>query len=799
MDNKHNIYRSKSVILLATGMVLTASWAVSATGWVIDGLEIVVYVGLGAVIIGLMLARSMLPGAIAHLFSIIIGIAWSFWMTSRLLLTDFTWLQRWQELVFRLTRWYNQAMAGGVSHDNLMFIFQMGIIVWAMGYLTMWFLFRSGKVWQAIVPGGLVLVINLYYAPKDITFWFLIYILLSLLLVIRFNLFRQQTKWRSEGVFFQPDISFDFLRDGFIVSALVIGVAWLAPPAISDTPGFLDEFQGTWQDFQKNWNRLYADLNYRDPGRMGVFGSSLTLGGPRHLTDVPVMDVKVKGEGRYWRATVYNEYTGLGWRNTDQDSAAFGPRSDLPLPVFAAREPVTQTYVFYHDGSTALYAMSNPVNVNRNAKVTFNAIPAKYSVPSEWPNWSGSDGPWVEEITYIRSNAAVDQGESYQAVSAASQATVEQLKAAGADYPAWIERYLQLPDTITERTRDLARKLTEPFDDPFSKTQAVEHYLRTEIKYDEQIAAPPPGVDKIDYILFDLKQAYCDYYASSMIVMLRSQGIPARLAVGFAQGDYDSERGVYHVLNADAHSWVEVYFPKYGWVEFEPTAAQPTIVRLIAPKENDFSDSNPGPNPDEYLEDDMISGRLDNVPIDEEIGGGQLPAIFFRLPWFDAQISISRSAVRRGTTFLGMALVVGLGVAVYWWRQQQLEASRNIFKLYQNMVRLAGWMGAVIRPWQTPYEQSKVLKYHLPDYQPEVDTITNEYVKQTFGKQTGKKKVTVETVLAYETGLAWRRLRPEMIKTAIKRLCLSIDLPPRGVTKIRTQQINRLFDCLLIL
>jgi transglutaminase-like putative cysteine protease len=778
MDTKHTIYKAKSLGLLVAGTVMTVAWAISATGWVKRGLDIIIFVGLGSILIGMMLARSILPGTIAHLFSIIIGIGWSFWMTSRLFPANYTWLARWEDLVVRLNRWYDQAIQGGVSHDNLMFILQMAVIVWGMGYLTIWFLFRSGKVWQAIVPGGLVLIINLYYAPNDITIWFLIYVLLSLLLVIRFNLFKQEIKWRTEGIFFQPDIGFEFLRDGLIFSIIIIALAWITPPAATETPGLLDEFQGTWQELQGNWNRLYADLNYRNPGQVGTFGQSLTLGGPRHLTDEPVMDVKLEGGGgRYWRATVYDQYTGGGWRNTDLDRGAFGPRPDLSLPIFAARQPVTQTFTFYHDGSTALYAMSNPVRLDRSAKVTFNAISGKkYSLPIRWLGWTDSEGPRVEEITYIRSNAAVDKGESYQVVSAVSWATIEQLKEAHTDYPTWVaERYLKLPDTVTERTRQLARELTEPFDNPFSKAQAIERYLRTEIKYNERISTPPLNVDKVDYILFDLKEAYCDYYASSMIVMLRSVGIPARLAAGFAQGDYDAERDVYQVLNADAHSWVEVYFPQYGWVEFEPTAAQPSIVRLTGPATDDaFADSGLGI--DNLGEGGLIPGKPEELLTEEEPIGGELPLIF-NMPWFDTQISLPRGVVKRGITFTSIALLVGLATAGFWWYRQQTRAIKNIFDLYQSMVNLASWMGAAIRPWQTPYEHAGILKRRLPTYEREVETITTEYVHQTFSPPRASSqhdtlqgiKSIVESRVTYQSNLAWRRLRPEMIKTAIKR------------------------------
>ena len=109
--------------------------------------------------------------------------------------------------------------------------------------------------------------------------------------------------------------------------------------------------------------------------------------------------------------------------------------------------------------------------------------------------------------------------------------------------------------------------------------------LRT-YPYNQGIAAPPPGADAVDYFLNDVKEGYCDYYASAMVVMLRSVGIPARFAVGYTPGkeapqQAQDEDGLiqYRVQENNAHAWPEVFFPSYGWVQFEPTASEPLLVR----------------------------------------------------------------------------------------------------------------------------------------------------------------------------------------------------------------------------
>jgi hypothetical protein len=87
----------------------------------------------------------------------------------------------------------------------------------------------------------------------------------------------------------------------------------------------------------------------------------------------------------------------------------------------------------------------------------------------------------------------------------------------------------------------------------------------------------------VDYFLFDLRQGYCDYYATAMVVLARAAGLPARLVVGYASGTYDPATATYQIQADDAHSWVELYFPSLGWVVFEPTAGLPALQRTDQP------------------------------------------------------------------------------------------------------------------------------------------------------------------------------------------------------------------------
>jgi transglutaminase-like putative cysteine protease len=147
------------------------------------------------------------------------------------------------------------------------------------------------------------------------------------------------------------------------------------------------------------------------------------------------------------------------------------------------------------------------------------------------------------------------------------------LRDAGGDYPDWVvKRYLQLPGSTTDRTRQLAKELENGLV-PYDAAVSIQNWLRGNIKYNEAIPYPPDDRDVVDYLLFDSKQGYCEYYSTAMVIMLRSLGIPAREVVGYFSGEYSNDELGYLYRESNAHAWVEVYFPGYGWLPFDPTSA----------------------------------------------------------------------------------------------------------------------------------------------------------------------------------------------------------------------------------
>ncbi len=139
-------------------------------------------------------------------------------------------------------------------------------------------------------------------------------------------------------------------------------------------------------------------------------------------------------------------------------------------------------------------------------------------------------------------------------------------------------KYLQLPENLPQRIKDLAETVTASYNNRYDKVKAIETFLSDNYKYTLTPDDTPPGRDFVDYFLFDLKKGYCTYYATSMVVMLRSLGIPARYVEGYIVTSGSKKGNEYHVTNEKAHAWVEAYFEGFGWIKFEPTAAYASTV-----------------------------------------------------------------------------------------------------------------------------------------------------------------------------------------------------------------------------
>lgn len=725
-------------LFLIWGMLLIASAAVLQAD-LVDGMHILPIVVTLALVAGWLLAKSIFSDRTAHLFALIYGLFFVFFLVGSTLPYEGPWRERVLDLLGRQMEWLQKAFSGGTSRDGIIFVIQTSALFWILGYLAAWYTFRRVHVWRVIVPIGVVLLSVVYYynGPRPLLIYLAIFTLLALMLVAITHLTAEQVEWRRASVRFDRAIQFDFLRAGLVAALLALLLAWSLPglQASSMVGDAMSSPGGPWRAFQDTWTRLFSSLRSYGAGTSDPYQDSLVLGGPRSVGQTLIMDIQVTKElpyGVYWQAIVYDTYKDGGWkaRESDGEELIHYPEDGLlNVPLSLSRTVITQTVTNYLPNSSFLYAAPEAVGSDRQILVDGTLDPNGKTL-----------------VTSLRSRYVLRQGDQYRVSSRVSVADATSLRADTVDYPQWVrDRYLQLPDTITARTIALAEELTAGLTNPYDKAIAVRDYLRANIRYNDQINAPPEGVDPVDYVLFDLKEGYCTYYASAMAIMLRSQGVPVRLVSGYAQGEYDEPVQSYRVRAENSHTWVEVYFPAYGWIHFEPTQSIPVAERPSSGTVGIGSgeDIEPVPSGDLFPMDD---------PTDFESGGGFLD----NLGDTAAEQGVSNQ-VAWWQIALGVLILLMAGAAAFFGYQYNRRIESDVDRSYGRLGDWARWLGAPWRTTQTPYEQADSLVTVIPEGRQPVRNLTRQYVLQRFSPH-GADGGSIDPLQE------WKQLRPLLIK-----------------------------------
>ncbi|HKK92745.1 MAG TPA: DUF3488 and transglutaminase-like domain-containing protein [Longimicrobiales bacterium] len=247
-----------------------------------------------------------------------------------------------------------------------------------------------------------------------------------------------------------------------------------------------------------------------------------------------------------WRGRSYDRFDGVVWTRSDPDRPA-----NTPVRWLSARWP---------DTTVVQKITAAPLDV----PVVFGLNPLRSVEPDspirplmddvgDWFYWGSPSRP------------------SYTAVSTAVQPDADALRASAGSYFPDPDRYLQLPD-LAARVVQLADSLTAPFDSRYDRVASIHRYLTTEFGYTRDLPATARQTS-LDHFLFERREGHCEYFSSSMVVLLRAAGIHARNVNGFLGGEWNEFGDFLSVSQNEAHSWVEVWFPGHGWVEWDPTPA----------------------------------------------------------------------------------------------------------------------------------------------------------------------------------------------------------------------------------
>jgi len=314
-------------------------------------------------------------------------------------------------------------------------------------------------------------------------------------------------------------------------------------------------------------------------GYMGAysFGTDLSSGfsdrvqlgqiGQIQQSSAVVMHIQIDGDsvGRsdlHWRGVTLARFDGHTWSNRREqfplqrqlDNTFKVPRTNTVLPSDATSSPAREHLIHYR-------VLMEPIGTN-----VFFLAPWARSVSGDYRTMGADSGGAVYNLD---SQHPINRYEADSDIAAPAPA---ELRTASRDYPLQIvATYLRLPP-LDPRVPRLAAQITNSASSDFDKAAALENYLRTRFGYTLEL--PQTVVkDPIANFLFERKQGHCEYFASSMAVMLRTLGIPSRVVNGFRTDEFNDLTGNYVVRAKDAHAWVEAYFPGYGWQTFDPTPA----------------------------------------------------------------------------------------------------------------------------------------------------------------------------------------------------------------------------------
>lgn len=784
-------------LLITWGIMIVTGMALDAAEWT-DGLHTLVYVNMFAVGFGFLLSRSHYSELFALIMSSIYAMGAILLINAILLVDSGSVWYRTDTLLRQLWLWFNDAVSGDQPrYDDVAFVAFLSILFWYLGHNAAWHVFRVDRVWRVIIPTGMVIITNQFYYQGDnsLDIYLIAFVVLSLLLLIRSHIETREYDWFIHRISFPNYVRRAFFYAGGALAIVLVIAAWSAPTGHDDKS--LDRVKELlsgekFNEWAELWNRLFSSLEAQGVATADYYGGDeLQLSGAIQLGDQPVMYVQVPfGPRYYWRSTVYDSYDTADWRwrhirtvRAYTDDAGLQLNSGTPLP--GARREVNQTVTLLLRTSKLIYAAPQPVQFGLPVEVELDCV-------DDFQRDCVNEGREAD-IAIVRARSTLRSGDSYTVTSSVSAASASALRQAGDNYPSWVLRlYLQGANNVSPRVRTLAAEIVAQAgaQTSYDKAKAIETWLRTYIQYNESIPSPPRGSDPVEWFLFETRQGYCNYYATAMIMMLRSQGIPTRMAAGFAQGTWDPERSAFLVRERDAHTWVEVYFPGYGWVEFEPTADEAPIERQdeqqpmtvlptvtppptptplptatmtpgapteesgadatpTSPSESPFLPSTPTPTPTP-----APTATVPPPPDPTRIGGGT-----------DSSI-LSTILLVLGLIALIITGLIVAGLFLIWYVEYRGLGGLNVIqRAYARMAIYARWLGLYLADTSTPDERRRTLVNSLPEGEMPINAITHAYIENRYGDP---HRIEEDDFSAEVANSAWQDARWVFIREKLR-------------------------------
>ncbi|MBP0013730.1 MAG: DUF3488 domain-containing protein [Roseofilum sp. SBFL] len=447
------------------------------------------------------------------------------------------------------------------------------------------------------------------------------------------------------------------------------------------------------------------------------FNSQINQNLRGQLTPKVMLRVRSQAEG-FWRVLGFDRYTGQGWE-IEQEGTALVERPSW-------------SYKFYMPRISSLARSREVVQTYTVVERLPNLIPALYQVEDLY---FPTREVGIDKHGALRSPLNLREGLTYTVISEVPYRDRSVLREASTDYPQDIrDLYLQIPPEIAERVRQKTEEALatseNPLTDPYEKALYLAQYLKQRYSLEPELPFFDGNEDLVEAFLFKYNGGYPDHFSTTLTIMLRAIGIPARLAVGFGPGEFNPFTGLYVVRNIDAFALTEVYFPEYGWFSFDPIPGHP----LIPPSISDYQSFS-------VLRQfwNWVAGWLPS-PVKNALTaiGAFIMTVLVR--------SLIRlwQLISSGWTgfFIGSILAIAISFLLWvlfkqwqqWRRQRWLSKLHPMERIYQQYLDILKEAGYPKHPAQTPQEYAESLqgKYGLETTNV-IERIPQAYVQWRYG------------------------------------------------------------------
>jgi transglutaminase-like putative cysteine protease len=737
-------------------MLLTLVWSLQRAAWV-NHLDYLLPVAIVAALLGALLGLTRLSVALTLPASAIVGAGFVLWAIGAEYFPELDQAGRLMLLRGDALDWTRIVVDGGFAPQLTPYALGLGVLMWVTAFIAAYALYRHHRVLDSILLVGAALIANVSATLTDLFLYLVLFSLAALLLWLRIALVNREESWRIRRMKENLDVPGQILRTGVAFIGLSIALAWVLTTVAVAAPlttvwGNLD---GLWSDVRNQFEGAFGGLAGTDSRIQGTsFGSSFRVHGSWDSSDEPVMTVGSQ-RAYYMQTVTYDVYTGHGWSSSEGPNRRVAA-GDRIFPGYTPERPLVDT-AFEIETITVEVQGSVGRNVFTPGYPTTAFAPLLVHEPGGLPL-----------LGALQSGVTLQEGKGYQITAAISTATEAMLAGAGTAYPPEIVSTYTSTAGATQRTKDEARRvvIAAGATDPYHEARALANYLRTDPRFSYRtVAALPsdPNRDLVDFFLFDpLGQVgYCEYFATTMAVMARTLGLPARVAVGYAPGE-QLEAGVYEYRKRNAHAWAEIYFPGYGWQIFEATKSIAPVVR--APGSGVVPPVSPPPggnfDPGKGFLEGKNLGEVSTLPSFEPVEGGFTPG--------DQRPS---DEARVGNAWLFLVLLIVL-LAVGAWR---LLRGRRRFRFlapgdrqWQRLTFAADRAGVAQRPSETVYEYAGWLEGQIPARRVEIHEIADGKVWQSYSGHS----ISSEVIARLER--AWNRLQLPLLWLALRRRVRSL-------------------------